>query len=255
MKNITTIINYCTNDYIFLKPCIDAALKVSNKVIVPFCTHFHDGTEQDQSLLLRSANENPGAEFVQFDYYKGESSRWHCNASRKIGILLAPEETEYFMFLDTDEIIEPEKFIEWFNKEESQGEMADSYRLANYFYFRDFCYRAKEWEDSIALVKNNHNVRNDDIIFHNEERHAFYYYTSNHKRMCTLNGQPFIHHYSWVRTMEGMLKKVKTWSHRGDRDWASMVKQEFSENFRGTDVIFGKQYDTVEPYLKINLNQ
>ena len=68
MKKITTIINYCTNDYIFLKPCIDAALRISHKVIVPFCTHFHDGTKQDRALLLKSVGENPEAEFIEFDY-------------------------------------------------------------------------------------------------------------------------------------------------------------------------------------------
>ncbi len=254
MKKITTIINYCTNDYIFLKPCIDSALRFSKKVIVPFCNHFHDGTPQDQGLLAASVLENPNADFIEFDYNPNESSRWHCNVSRKIGMVMSPEDTEYFMFLDTDEIVEPDKFIAWLAQEESSGKMADSYRLANYFYFRDFCYRAKDWEDSIAFVKNKPSIFDDEIVFNNEERHAFFYYSRNRKRMCTYDGVPFIHHYSWVRTKEAMLTKVKTWSHRDDRDWTSLVHQEFSENFRGHDVIHGKVYDTVEPYLKIDLH-
>lgn len=236
----------------FLKPCIDAALKVSNKVIVPFCTHFHDGTEQDQTLLLRSANENPKAEFVQFDYYKSESSRWHCNASRKIGIMLAPEETDYFMFLDTDEIIVPELFNAWWK--EQQLNPLISYKLSNYFYFRDFKYQCKELQDSIALVKKGQFTQ-DQFIFHENERSGvFDYVPYNLKaRNVTYQGKPFIHHYSWVRSKEAMLKKVSCWSHNKDKDWASLVEMEFSEPFRGKDMIFGFEYNTVEPYLDIKI--
>lgn len=253
MKKITTIINYCTNDYVFLKPCIDSALQFSGKVIVPFCTKYHDGTDQDESLLLKSINENPNAEFVQFDYDSTKSSRWHCNVSRKIGIELSPKNTDYFMFLDTDEIVEPDTFIKWFKSQEEQETLMDSYRLANYFYFRDFQYQAIDWEDSIALVKNGPNVHNDDIVFNNEERHAFFYHAIRRQRMCTWDNKPFIHHYSWVRTHQGMLKKVQAWSHRHDRDWVSLVNKEFEAPFRGHDLVHNRQYITVEPYLKIKL--
>lgn len=252
MKNITTVINYCTNDYIFLKPCIDAALKVSHKVIVPFCTHFHDGTEQDQELLMKSASENPKAEFVEFEYNKNESSRWHCNISRKIGTMLAPEETDYFMFLDTDEIIVPEIFNEWWK--EQQINPLVSYKLSNYFYFRDFKYQCNEWQDSIALVQKG-TFTEDQFIMHPHERSGVFDYVPSHLRArnVTYNGKPFIHHYSWVRSKEAMLKKVSCWSHNKDQDWSSLVEKEFSEPFRGKDMIFKFEYKTVYPYLNIKI--
>ena len=248
MKKITTIINYCTNDYIFLKPCIDAALKFSYKVIVPYCTHFHDGTPQDPSLLQRSVDENPMVEFIEFQYDSSQSSRWHCNVSRKIGISLAPEDTDYFMFLDTDEIVVPDEFNAWWSAQQSN--LLESYKLANYFYFRESKYQCTELQDSIALVRNGDYIQ-DPYIFHNDERSGVYIYVPERQRArgCTLNGKPFIHHYSWVRTKDAMLKKVKAWSHNKDKDWISLVEKEFEMPFRGKDMIFGFDYITVEPHL------
>lgn len=236
----------------FLKPCVDAALKVSDKVIVPFCTHFHDGTEQSQELLLRSAAENPNAEFAQFEYLATETSRWHCNASRKIGIMMAPEDTEYFMFLDTDEIIVPELFNAWWSEQQSNPLV--SYKLSNYFYFRDFKYQCKDWQDSIALVQKGYFTQ-DQFIFHENERSGVFDYVPPHLRArnVTYRGKPFIHHYSWVRSKEAMLKKVSCWSHNRDQDWASLVEKEFNEPFRGKDMIFGFEYNTVHPYLDIKI--
>lgn len=252
MKKITTIINYCTNDYMFLKPCIDAAKKVSHKVLVPYCTKFHDGTDQDTNLLAKSVNENCGVDFIEFDYNPQQSSRWHCNISRKLGIQLAPEDTDYFMFLDTDEIIVPEQFNAWWESE--QNKLLVSYKLANYFYFRDFKYQCKDWQDSIALVQKGP-FTEDPYIMHEHERSGVFDYVPYHQRArnVTYNGNPFIHHYSWVRSKEAMLKKVSCWSHNKDQDWTSLVHKEFSGPFTGKDSIFGFEYNTVEPYLNIKI--
>lgn len=252
---ITTIINYCTNDYIFLKHCIDHVRAFSTSIIIPYCDHFHDGTVENSELLERSVKENVGVQFVEFNYEKDQSSRWHCNASRKIGIELAPEDTEYFLFLDTDEIIETDKFIEWIIQEEKVG-LVDSYKIANYWYFRDFKYRSSGFEESIALVKKGPLTENDSVIFNNEERNALFFFAQSRKGCCMLNGKPFIHHYSWVRSKEAMLKKVTAWSHNKDKDWISLVHKEFDEPFRGKDLIFPErniQYDIVEPYINLTI--
>jgi hypothetical protein len=55
-----------------------------------------------------------------------------------------------------------------------------------------------------------------------------------------------IHHYSWVRTKEEMLRKVKSWTHSGDRDWVSQVEKEFAHEFNGTDFVHGYEYNIVE---------
>ena len=248
MKKITAIINYCTNDFIFLKYCVDAAKKVADAVIVPYCTHFHDGSSQDQLLLNKSVEENPAATFIEFEYNPDQPSRWHCNVSRKIGMMMSPEDTDYFLFLDTDEIIVSEEFNEWWASQQSN--LLTSYKLANYFYFRDFRFQGKVWQDSIALVKKGEFTQ-DPYIFHNDERSGVFLYVNDEDkaRNVTHNGKPFIHHYSWVRTKETMLKKISCWSHNKDKDWASLVNEEFSAPFRGVDMVFGEEYVIVEPYI------
>lgn len=251
---ITSIINYCTNDYAFLKACVDGVKPFSEKVIVVYCDHFLDGTPENKDLINASIQENSGVEFIEFQYNTSQSSRWHHNACRKIGIMHSPENTEYFMFLDVDEILEPDKFIKWWNQQQSN--LLDSYRLACYWYFRDFKYRSKNWEEAIALVKSGPLTNNDRIVFHHEERKAMFWNVPENKRMdkCTLDGLPFSHHYSWVRSKQGMLKKVKSWGHNKDLDWSVLVEKEFEQPFRGKDVIFGdREYDIVEPTIKTEL--
>ena len=64
--------------------------------------------------------------------------------------------------------------------------------------------------------------------------------------MTTYNGLPMLHHYSWVRTKEQMLKKVRTWWHNKDRNWEKSVEEEFSRPFSGKDFVHGYEYKTVE---------
>ncbi len=251
---ITSIINYCTNDYIFLKPCIDGVLPFSDKVIVSYCDHFLDGTPENRELINKGIFENPKAEFIEFQYNPSQSSRWHHNACRKVGFINSPQDTDYYMLLDVDEVIEPEKFKIWWSQQ--QGNLVDSYRFSCYWYFREFKYRYKNWEEAIALVKSGPLTTNDNIIFHHEERKAMFWSVSENKRMdkCKLDGLPFSHHYSWVRSKQGMLKKVKSWGHNKDCDWSKLVEKEFEQPFRGKDVIFGnREYDIVEPLIKIEL--
>jgi hypothetical protein len=151
----------------FLKPCIDGALPFSDKVIVAYCDHFLDGTPENRELINKGIVENPKAEFIEFEYDPAQSSRWHHNACRKVGILNSAEDTDYFMFLDVDEIIEPDKFILWWNTQ--QNNLLDSYRLSCYWYFRDFKYRCKNWEEAIAIVKSGPLTRDNQIIFHQED--------------------------------------------------------------------------------------
>lgn len=251
-KKITAIINYCTNDYMFLKPCIDGVLPFANKVIVSMCDHFLDGSPENESIIQKSVNENPKAHFLKFLYDKTKNARWHHNFGRRAGLFHAPENTDYFMFLDVDEIVEPTKFMLWWKEE--QKNLKDAYRLACHWYFRDFKYRAKTPEDAIVLIKNGKLV-SDEYIFNNNERRYMVESAPENKRMemCTYNGEIFTHHYSWVRSKEEMQKKVQCWGHNTDRDWQSAVNLEFNEPFRGKDIIFGREYDVVRPYVNVNI--
>lgn len=253
MKKISIALSYCTNDHVFLKSCIDHILPVAHEVIVSACDHYWNGDEENLNLLGQDVIENPGATFVTFGYDPTLNTMQHNVMSRMVAVAALQKPTDYIMFLDADEIIEPDKMLTWWEKQQSN--LMDVYRPANYWYFRDFCYRAKFLEDSVALVRNDPSCINDDMYDSQWDRHAFYVKNpSKLKQKMAMDGVPFVHHYSWVRTKEAMLKKVNTWGHNKDRDWVSLVHKEFEAPFRGKDVIFDREYDTVTPYVNIKLS-
>jgi len=63
----------------------------------------------------------------------------------------------------------------------------------------------------------------------------------------------FFHHYSWARTKEQMLTKVKNWGHRKQRNWQELVENEFSHEFNGKDFIHGYNYSRVPNLFDIKL--
>jgi len=109
------------------------------------------------------------------------------------------------------------------------------------------------FEDSVILAKRT--ALRSDILLHQKERDAIYDLLPNPKRrnVTDSNGAPLFHHYSWVRTKEEMIKKVSAWGHKNDRDWVSLVGEEFAAPFRGTDFIHGYKYQTVKPVFDILL--
>jgi hypothetical protein len=120
-------------------------------------------------------------------------------------------------------------------------------KIANYYYFRESRFRATELEDSATLVRKS--LLNKELIVDYQDRNkAWVMLPEPKKRMVTgPDGLPMIHHFSWVRTKEEMLRKVKSWGHAGERNWEEHVETEFSHPFSGTDFIHGYRYETVNP--------
>ncbi|MGC2594831.1 MAG: hypothetical protein WA347_00945, partial [Rhabdochlamydiaceae bacterium] len=57
-NSLGTIINFCSNDYPFLRHCIDGVKQVSAQIIIPVCDHFFDGKEEDRETLDQIYAEN-----------------------------------------------------------------------------------------------------------------------------------------------------------------------------------------------------
>lgn len=55
-----------------------------------------------------------------------------------------------------------------------------------------------------------------------------------------------MNHFSWVRSKQEMLLKVKNWGHNNDRDWLSLIEEEFSRDFNGIDFVHGYSYTLVD---------
>lgn len=237
--SIKTIINYCTNDQRFINLCIDSVRNISCEITVTYTDCFYDGTPENINLIDKTIVSNPDVNFIKISYEsnKRREHEW-CSYSRIVGYNSAKKETDYVLFLDSDEIIESKTCSEFINSD--QFIFGHDYKLEGYFYFRDVKYQALQLEDAAPLLyTKNLNINNVMLA----DRTSLFLNTPNIKhRHVTYDGQVLMHHYSWARSKQEMLKKVKSWGHKHDRNWSELIENEFSHDFNGTDFINGYKY-------------
>jgi hypothetical protein len=174
---------------------------------------------------------------------------WHCHG-RWRAIQNLNENTEYVLLLDADEVPEGPLFLQWLNTQ--QYRYYDCMKLANYWYFREPIFRAKNIiEDSIVFMKICH-ANNMNLTMQSHERSSTYDICPGKKtRSITFNNIPMFHHYSWVRTLKQMLRKVQSWGHKTDKDYTSLVNEEFSHEFFGRENIMNRTYEIVPNIFNI----
>lgn len=262
-KPIAAIINFCTNESRFLKACIEQARLFSRQIIIPICDHFFDGTPEKKEELDLIYRSFPDCTFIQYPFIPDQIPKrlfkriapdhfWH-SLSRLLAFNYLDDAIETILFLDADEVPDGKKFSEWLESSDYHQHMA--LKMANYWYFREPKYQATLWEDSIVLAQRR--ALTSWLLLDEREREAIYDFLPGPKRrnVTASDGKPMFHHFSWVRTKEEMLKKVRSWGHRKDRSWESQVEEEFSAPFRGTDFVHGYKYNVVEPQFDIQLDQ
>ena len=250
---VGTIVNFCTNESRFIQPCLEQALLFSSQIVVIVASHFFDGTPENRELLNQIYRAFPECLFVEYPFAPASipprvfrtvrpDAFWHC-ISRLIGVMMLEDHVESALFLDADEVPDGVRLSEWLDCSDYEHHVA--LKLANYWYFREPIYRARALEDSAVLVQKR--ALTADLLLHDQERDAIYDSLPGPKRRMVMgtDGSPMLHHFSWVRTEEEMLKKVRSWSHRKDRDWETLVREEFLAPFKGTDFVHGYRFDTV----------
>ncbi len=228
----------------------------SRQIIIPVCDHFFDGTPENRHLLEHTYRENPDCQFIEFAYMPGRIySQYHrveaddpdwaiywAATARYIGFHYVDPEIESILFLDSDEIVEGTRFLDWYNAE---GQRFDAQRLASYYYALKPNLRAKNVVNLPLLVKKE---GFSPLTHFNElERIGAFMSHPGPKReeVVGLNGLPMVHHYSWVRTKEECLLKTRTWSHRNDENWPKLIEEAFEGK---TDRLFGSTHE-FEPIL------
>lgn len=259
---LSTIVNFCSNESRFIKATLEQALTFSMQVIVPVCDHFFDGSPENRSLLEQVYAAFPECLFVEYPYLPKKVPRkilkqvdpahfWH-SLSRLIGFSFVEEQIETVLFLDADEVPDGKRFSEWLDCSDYMHHTA--LKLSNYWYFREPSNQALKTEDSVVLAQKK--ALETNILLHRDERDAIYNLLPGPKRrnVAGSDGKPMFHHYSWVRTKEEMLQKVRSWGHKGDRDWVALVNEEFATPFRGTDFVHGYSYKTVKPPFDIRFD-
>lgn len=256
---IATVINFCTTDYRFLRFCIEGAKTFSTQIVIPVSSHFFNGEPENRALLDQAYRQHQDVQFVEFAY--GEepygiycpltpadedwAHYWHSTA-RYVGFQFV-KACDYVLFLDVDEIVDGKRLIEWLEKFNIAE--FNALRLESYFYFREPCYRAKEQFPLNALLVKKEAIDSIEMILDVLERKGLYDQIKGPKcsHVRGLDGQPLVHHYSWVRTPEELKQKVCTWGHRYDKEWLGLIKRELAQPFSGTDRIHGFEYETVDP--------
>jgi len=248
---ITTIINFCSNEARFISHSIREAIACSHQVLVPFSDHFFSGNPERWSIINTCIKENPEATFIQLPFepklrQKYGPHFWH-NVARWAGIHYCKTKTDFVLFLDADEVLDRVAFQTWL----SQTDLSkiNAVKFLNYWYFRDTCYQATTHEDSVVMTRLSA-IKGADI-FSESERHSLKLKPFL-DHVISQEGHPMIHHYSWVRTKEEMLRKVQNWGHTSDRkNWIDLVEEEFSRPFSGKDFVHNYTFNTVEPYIQL----
>ncbi len=260
---VASIINFCTNEARFLRACIEECRHFSRQILIPVCTHFHDGTMENYALLDQIYRAFPDCQFIEFPFVPNEISPkvfrkispahfWH-SASRAVACQFLSDEIERVLFLDADEVPEGKRFLAWLD--ESDYAQHTVLKLANYWYFREPRYRADQLEDSIVFARRG--SLDLPVLLHEEERNAIYDLLPHPKKrkVVGLDRKPMFHHFSWVRTKEEMLRKTEKWGHRDDRDWKSLIEIEFAGAFSGKAFIHGYSYQECKPPFEISMGE
>jgi len=240
---ITTILHYSSLDYRFLNANLYRLSKFSNEIIIPICDHLFNGEKENQVILNKTEEiikQYPNAKMHIFPWEGEKCNNYYHHLSRKIGTELSTN--RWLLFLDGDEIVD-DKFWDWFY---SVQHLDSAFWLTSYWYFREPIYRATKTEGAGLVIRKKY--CNWDLN-HYQERQQFFSlpdFKCGDYEMIGFEGKPVIHHFSWVRTKDEMLRKVNSWGHRYDRDWVKLVEEEFNRPFNGTDFVHGYTYDVVE---------
>ena len=244
---IEAVVLFSSNDKRFFKHCIENLLEASIKVKVVTYSHMWAGTPEDTQALLE-CNElfktNPNYQQYQIEWQPGKSPWYWEGLGRYLATQEVDDQADFILYIDVDEVIDPKKFTLW---EKSQNlSQYDVIKLANFWYWREPIYQAEQVEDSIVLCKTS---LAKSIGMSEGGREIYFNSSTNRTKLG--HSDPFIHHYSWVRTKEEMLKKVLNWGHKDDSfDWISKIEEEFSRDFNGTDFIHKYNYNIVNNFIK-----
>lgn len=254
---IGTAINFCTNDWRFLNACVAEARKFSEQIIISVCDHFFDGTEENYALLEEIYRSFPDCTFIEYAFnpempygtfvnvYPGDPDwvhHWH-NSGRLVSFYFFKEQVDYLYFLDVDEIVDGERFSEW----AQSFPKGNAFRPSQHWYFREPCYQSIDQPDGQVFIKKE--ILTPGMLLDPDERMGTFFRAEGekHRHVNGLDGLPMVHHYSWVREKQELLKKARAWGHHWERDWTALIEGEYAGEFKGVDFVRAYKYRKVPP--------
>ncbi len=262
MLNI--IVNYCSNEKPFIVPLLQQCRLVLNaQVIVSIGTHMYDMTPEDSTLIAELQTQFPEVHFIWYSVdtacplpprnplLQRPNAYWH-NIARITGWNHARKTNDdWVLFLDADEIPDGPRLHHWVQTVLPLLPTDFAYKLGNYWYFREPIYQATILEDSPVLI---HTSRlSTQVLMTDHERDGILAasHTKCIRHVVDQDKVPMIHHFSWVRSKDSLLKKIRTWGHQHDMDWTYLIEKEFAGTFSGKDFVHGYTYMTVPNVFNI----
>lgn len=258
---VSVVISYCSNENYFLDSILEQCSKFTDDIVVSFGTHLYDGTPEDISKIQEVAPKYPKVSFVQYlvspENFNGLGVRtrpqayWH-NMARWTGISHLKQH-DWVLLLDCDEIPEGDKFKQWWSMVEGSEILNPNttFKIANYWYFKEPTNRAKTLEDSVLLIHSKYLSKFN--VFGDLERD--YLIQQSNTRLIRqtrgVKGEVMFHHYSWCRSRPGLEHKIKNWGHANDYNNPDEIIKHIFKDDGVNDIIHNYSYEKVENIFNI----
>ena len=257
---IGSIIITNSDDFHFLKASLSQIIPLCQDIVIAIGSKLWNEEEDDMQKIQAFKTQYERIPNVKFVTYQVPEDKvqfmasqvtpamyWEAHA-RWVALQALDTSCEYILFLDADEVVDGDLFSQWLDTGiyKTMGVM----KLANYWYWRTPTLRARDYiEDSVVFIRRD--AFNPFMLFSNLGRHGMFNNSKSAQKARAVRDQynrVMVHHYSWVRNKEAMMRKVKNWGHRDDKtNWIELVEQEFTipitENH--TDFLKGLSYDIV----------
>lgn len=246
--NVSVVISYCSLDKRFIETTVRECLVFSDDIIIVGFDHLLNGDPEDTSMLdtIRATNGEKIRAII-LPYESNHNPRHHHNTARWEGQKLSNH--EHVLFLDADEI--PEGSVAKDILHHPDMPEIHSLSFSCYWYFRSAKNRDITTESSPMMINKKYFTRNH--YFTDGERWGFAWGNPNYIEGIKGPNGAFFHHYSWARTKEEMLIKTASWGHKNDRDWKSLINEEFGHEFNGTDFVHGYKFITVDDHFNLGI--
>lgn len=246
---ISVVVSYCSLDSKFMPALLNQLLIFSDDINIVYYNKLLNGTPEDVSAIDKFCSfDSNKIRGTCLKFTNDNSSRHFHNLARWEGTSLAKH--DYILFLDADEIPEGKVF-----KQILDANLFSEYDAVDFnchWYFRSAQYQAVQTEECGLLIKKS--MIKKELMFTESERWSFRNsHGIKYVRGVNVNNSPFMHHFSWARTQEEMLTKVSAWGHMHDKDWTSLINEEFSRDFNGTDFVHRYSYTKVPDKFLIGI--
>lgn len=260
---VAVVVSTSSTEAAFLKSLVEQATKFASTIVIAVgdCRFGGDYAPEPrdwlQQVLRGAVMPQEGVRVASFsvspDTHNPLSLRpgafWH-NVSRIVGTREALNTlgaADWVLYLDGDEIPDGDACQAFFSSEAWAARHPDRvHRLVNHWYFMDPCFQSTQNENSAILVPVGMLQKGDDETLLNAfmrdyERDELYAMVPGDHAIYGLDGKPLIHHFSWARTKQDILRKVKSWGHSADRDWEDLIEEHWDKPFE-TDFVHGYRY-------------